>query len=154
MTLLIIEEGAYLVFAKEGKVEENLQRFCIGSQNNELSLSSVQGLGGCRSGAELDLTKSDVNPVDLHTLVRSLLQLLVVESLLQKLQNRGTGSRISERERLGLLGIRLINPIRPINTGSSLQSHAALTIVKGQRKKTKISATAVFKHHPHNSPAR
>ena len=35
----------YLLFAKEGKVEKNFKGLGIGSQNDELSNTTVEGLG-------------------------------------------------------------------------------------------------------------
>ena len=39
-------ENGYLLFAKQGKVQENLKRFCVGGENDELGDTAVQGFRG------------------------------------------------------------------------------------------------------------
>jgi hypothetical protein len=55
-----------LVFAEKGKVEENGQRSCVGSENNDFADTTVEGLGG---------------------LVCALLQLTVMLSLLDEVED-------------------------------------------------------------------
>jgi hypothetical protein len=73
-----------LILADEGKMEKDSERISITSKNNQLGDTTVEGLG---------------------TLVSTLLDLLVVVSLLDKLKNGGGESRISKREDLAVSGL-------------------------------------------------
>ena len=41
-----LDEMDYLLFAKQGKVQENFKRLCVGGENDEFGDTAVQGLRG------------------------------------------------------------------------------------------------------------
>ena len=85
MTLL--SNQMHLFFAKEGKVEQNFERLCVSSQDDEFCDTTVK----CFCRYQLAVGVREKNRQDRskcrHTFVSSLLQLLVLSGLLNKLKD-------------------------------------------------------------------
>merc|ERR1712106_817021 len=73
--------GHVLILAQEGDVKENFQRLTVSGEDDKLSLTPVEGLGG---------------------LIGSLPQLLVVSGLLNQVQDLGGESLLSQGVGLGV----------------------------------------------------
>lgn len=83
--MTILSNQMHLFFAKEGKMEQDFERLCISSQDDEFCDTTIKCF--CR----YQLLSEKINRQDRskgsHTFVSSLLQLLVLSGLLNKLKD-------------------------------------------------------------------
>jgi hypothetical protein len=97
-----VDVWGILVFAKERKMKEDGQRRGISGKDDQLRGASIEGLGGCRQDMQVSFARSP-HKASLskegvrRTLVSSLLQLTVMRSLLDQVQNLGCESFIGDR---------------------------------------------------------
>ena len=62
---------SYLLLAQQGEVEQNLKRFSIGGQNDNLRYSAVQSFGGCK-----EMSHTSAEKIGQNTFVGALLKWL------------------------------------------------------------------------------
>ena len=76
----------YLLFAEQGKMQENFERLCIGGENDEFGDTTVQGFRSWRSVVSVCPGAGGTRR-EARTLVSTLFELLVLGGLVDELQN-------------------------------------------------------------------